>query len=84
MRPVVWYKQIISVIIMNPPVVKKKRNQQVYGEQGLAVLWVHSNGQLKSTKDFPGGPVGKNLPSNAGDADSIPGQEQRSHMPKGN
>ena len=48
------------------------------------MLWVHSNGQLKSTKDFPGGPVGKNLPSNAGDADSIPGQEQRSHMPKGN
>ena len=25
MRPVVWYKQIISVIIMNPPVVKKKK-----------------------------------------------------------
>ena len=36
--------------------------------------WVHSYGQIKSTKDFPGGPVGKNLPSNAGDADSIPGR----------
>ena len=24
--------------------------------------------------DFPGGPVGKNLPSNAGDAGSIPGR----------
>jgi len=25
-------------------------------------------------RDFPGGPVVKNPPSNAGDADSIPGQ----------
>ena len=28
----------------------------------------------KSGKDLPGGPVVKNLPSNAGDAGSIPGQ----------
>ena len=27
-----------------------------------------------SCRDFPGGPVVKNLPSNAGDAGSIPGQ----------
>ena len=27
--------------------------------------------------DFPGGPVVKNLPSNAGDAGSIPGQETK-------
>ena len=60
---------------MNPPVVKKKkRNQQGYGGRGVAVLWVHSYGQLKSTKDFPGGPMGKDPPSNAGDADSIPGR----------
>ena len=25
-------------------------------------------------RDFPGGPVVKNLPSNAGDVDSIPGR----------
>ena len=39
-------------------------------------------------RDFPGGPVVKNPPSNAGDAGSIPGQMQgmwvRSHMPQGN
>ena len=28
----------------------------------------------RSSKDFPGGPVVKNLPTNAGDAGSIPGQ----------
>ena len=33
--------------------------------------------------DFPGGPVVKNLPANAGDTDSIPGPG-RSHMPWSN
>ena len=33
--------------------------------------------------DFPGGPVVKNLPSNAGVMGSIPGLG-RSHMPQGN
>ena len=28
----------------------------------------------KNARDFPGGPVVKNLPSNAGDAGSIPGR----------
>ena len=32
---------------------------------------------------FPGGPVVKNLPCNAGDTGSIPGLG-RSHMPQGN
>ena len=32
-------------------------------------------------RDFPGGPVIKNSPSNAGGVGSIPGQ--RSHMPQG-
>ena len=36
-----------------------------------------------STRDFPGGPVVKNPPANAGDAGSIPGPG-RSHMPRGN
>ena len=30
--------------------------------------------------DFPGGPVVKTLPSNAGGAGSIPGQEAESHI----
>ena len=34
--------------------------------------------------DFPGGPVVKNPPSNAGDAGSISIGELRSHMPRGN
>ena len=34
-------------------------------------------------KDFPGGPVVKNPPSNAGDAGSSPGPG-RSHMPRSN
>ena len=43
------------------------------------------NEKLKKKKilagDFPGGPVAKNLPSNAGDPGSIPGL--RSHMLRG-
>ena len=31
--------------------------------------------QLKVISDFPGGPVVKNLPANAGDVGLIPGQE---------
>ena len=34
--------------------------------------------------DFPDGPVVKNLPCNAGDVDSIPGQGTVSHMPQSN
>ena len=30
--------------------------------------------EIQETEDFPGGPVVKNLPSNAGDLGSIPGQ----------
>ena len=33
--------------------------------------------------DFPGGPVVKTLPSNAGGEGSIPGRELRSHMARG-
>ena len=35
----------------------------------------------KSTRDFPGGAVVKNLPTNAGDTGSSPGPG-RSHMPQ--
>ena len=39
---------------------------------------------IKKTKgDFPGGPVVKNLPFNAGNVGSISGRELRSHMPQG-
>ena len=38
---------------------------------------------LKCMLEFPGGPVVKNLPANAGDMGSIPGPV-RSHMTQGN
>ena len=38
----------------------------------------------EAARDFPGGPVVKNQPSNAEDTGSIPGQELRSHMPWSN
>ena len=37
----------------------------------------------KKIQDFPGGPVVKNLPANAGVTGSFPGLG-RSHMPQGN
>ena len=38
-----------------------------------------------SSRDFPGGPVVKNLPSDAGDTGSIPGRETKvPHTPWGN
>ena len=42
---------------------------------------VQSRVKNKSSGDFPGGAVVKNLPANAGDTDSIPGPG-RSHMPR--
>ena len=35
-------------------------------------------------RDFPGAPVVKNLPCNAGDGGSSPGWDLRSHMPQSN
>ena len=35
-------------------------------------------------QDFPGGPVVKNLPYNAGNTGSIPGQGTEIHMPQDN
>ena len=40
------------------------------------------NWDKKRKVDFPGGPVVKNLPANAGDMGSIPGLG-RFHMPRG-
>ena len=37
----------------------------------------------KQTRDFPGGPVVKTLPSNAGDVGSIPGQRTKKPHAKG-
>ena len=37
---------------------------------------------IEKSWDFPGGPVVKTLPSNAGGLGSISSQETRSHMPQ--
>ena len=42
----------------------------------LPASWRFSHQKMHSG-DFPGGPVVKNLPFNAGDTDSIPGQETK-------
>ena len=42
----------------------------------------HSDGS--NSKDFAGGPVVKNLPSNIGDMGSTPGRGLRSSVPWGN
>ena len=54
------------------------------------VLHIHmtkqSPGKLLKSEDpwdFPGGPVVKTLPSNAGDAGSTPGRGVEIHMPHG-
>ena len=50
----------------------------------VAITKYHKLGSLKPEKwTFPGGPVVKNPPINAGDAGSISAPEARSHMPQG-
>ena len=38
---------------------------------------LNRNSKLTTLKDFPGGPVVKNLPSNVEDMGSIPGEETK-------
>ena len=40
--------------------------------------------KCKTSRDFPGGPVVKNPPSNPGNMGSIPGQGTKTCMPWGN
>ena len=44
---------------------------------------IHHLKNLEQFRDFPHGPVVKTLPSNAGDASLIHGQELRCHVPPG-
>ena len=61
---------------MNLTLLNKRRCKRVH-----TVLFI----DMKSkNRDFPGGPVVKNPPSNAGDAGSIPVGELGSHMTRGN
>ena len=49
----------------------------------FSFLTLQLNIKILQIRDFPGGPVVKNPPANAGEVDSIPGPG-RFHMPCGN
>ena len=53
-------------------------------EQNMNVNIIHRGKVKQKLGDFPGGPVVKNLPSNAGDAGQTLVGELRSHMLRGN
>ena len=51
----------------------------------LSIMWVYYHLlKNKILGDFSGGPVVKDLPSNAGDLSSTPVRKLRSHTPGGN
>ena len=64
---------------------KKKKNQEVLKTKKFLTTTTTTTNfcQKMVVLDFPGGPVVKNLPANAGDAGSLPGLG-RSHMPWSN
>ena len=50
--------------------------------QNLKILYFKGHHQVSEMSDFPVGPMVKTLPSNAEDADSVPGQgAHTSHTP---
>ena len=59
------------------------KNERFGGSGGGKPSWAAKTPEIKGPVDFPGGPVNKNPPANAGDTDSIPGP-RRSHMPRSN
>ena len=70
----------------SPRVATKTQHSQLKKKKKVYVFWLvtlvleiywresHQCGQRFELRDFPGGPVVKNLPYNAGDSGSIPGQ----------
>ena len=55
---------------------------QSVSEATKFMKWIQNNLLKELSKDFPGSPVFKNLPANAGDTGSIPGPG-KSHVPWG-
>ena len=58
-------------------IIQKQVSNILWVKIFTAVLFIVA--KLVMPRDFPGGPVVKNLPANAGDRGSIPGQG-RSHV----
>ena len=69
-------------------VKKKKKNKDLLHSTGDSIKYpvINHTGKehKKECRDFAGGPVVKNSPSNAGDTGSNPVRELRSYMPQGN
>ena len=65
--------------------VKAKIPEKLQQIQALSFLHsrVYTKQQKKNVRNFPGGPVIRNLPANSGDTGSIPGPG-RVHVPQGN
>ena len=60
--------------------VMEAKNGRIGGSGGGKPSWAAKTPEIKEGPvDFPGGPVDKNPPANAGDTDSIPGL-RRSHL----
>ena len=63
-----------------------KRNDQPMKWEKIFAKHTSDKGLISKIykEDFPGGTVVKNLPANAGDTGSSPGQGTRTHMPWSN
>ena len=78
------YQTLTMINILKDLKEKVDSMQDQIGKFSREIETMKKN-QIKMPKrDFPGGPVVKNLPSNAGDTGSISGWELRSHMPQSN
>ena len=62
--------------------VRQPLNKKCNWNTKIGKKWNHIKCSIKTTKKwgFPGGAVVENLPANAGDTGSSPGQGTRSHM----
>ena len=63
-----WGTKILQAVWPKKPQKPKKKKKMLKEVKKIM------GKKLNKTRDFPGGPVVKNLPSNAGDVGSIPGR----------
>ena len=61
----------------------ERKNKMAQGLYNFKSIYSSRSARIWKTQNFPGGPVVKNLPANAGAMDSVFGPG-RSHMPQGN
>ena len=76
-----WQFSTCELISLQHP-CKEAANIPIFDRAGNKPRDVEELSQDHTARDFPGGPVVKNPPANAGDTGSIPGPG-RSHIPQG-